>query len=139
MLRHTLATLAYRAVKTLRGAPSGFPEFRVWESSRTPAQILAHMGDLLDWALSLSKGTEEWHDSQPLPWDEEIRRFHAALQALDDCLASDLPLGLRPSACSRARLPTRSHTSARSPCSAARRARPSGERTTSAPKSPPVA
>jgi len=93
MLRHTLATLAYRAAKTLRGAPGGFPEFRVWESSRTPAQILAHMGDLLDWALSLSKGKEEWHDSQPLPWEEEIRRFHAALQALDDCLASDLPLG----------------------------------------------
>jgi hypothetical protein len=93
MLRHTLATLAYRAVKTLRGAPGGFPEFRVSESSRTPAQILAHMGDLLDWALSLSKGKEEWHDSPPLPWEEEIRRFHAALQALDDRLASDLPLG----------------------------------------------
>jgi hypothetical protein len=66
-LRHALATLAYRAAKTLRDAPAGFAEFHVSETSRTPAQVLAHMGDLLDWALSLSQGNERWHDSEPLP------------------------------------------------------------------------
>ncbi|MGC9973284.1 MAG: hypothetical protein ABSE56_22135 [Bryobacteraceae bacterium] len=91
-LRHALATLAYRAAKTLRGAPGGFAEFHVSETSRTPAQILAHMGDLLDWALSLSQGSERWHDSEPLPWEEEVRRFHAALEALDAYLGSGLPL-----------------------------------------------
>lgn len=92
MLRHTLATLAYRAAKTLRDAPAAFAEFRVSKTSRTPAQILAHMGDLFDWALSLSQGNERWHDSEPLPWDQEVRRFHAALEAFDAYLSSGLPL-----------------------------------------------
>jgi hypothetical protein len=50
VLRHTVATLAYRGGKVLDGAPEGFGGFRVSETSRTPAEILAHMGDLLDWA-----------------------------------------------------------------------------------------
>jgi hypothetical protein len=60
LLRHTLATLAYRGGKTLRGAPESFAAFRASEAGRTPAQILAHIGDLLDWALSLSVGKEKW-------------------------------------------------------------------------------
>ena len=56
LLRHTLATLAYRGGKALRGAPSGFADFRVSDGTRTPGQILAHIGDLLDWALLLAQG-----------------------------------------------------------------------------------
>jgi hypothetical protein len=93
LLRHTLATLAYRGGKTLRGAPETFAQFRIGEQGRTPAEILAHIGDLLDWALSIVKGKQEWHDSAPLAWDRETQRFFAALGALDVCLASDLPLG----------------------------------------------
>ena len=96
LLRHALATLAYRGGKALRGAPADFAEFRVAEGSRTPAQILAHIGDLLDWALSIAKSNQEWHDSTPLPLHEEEHRFFVALQALEDYLASDLPLGTTP-------------------------------------------
>lgn len=96
LLRHALATLAYRGGKALRGAPAGFAEFRVADGSRTPAQILAHIGDLLDWALSIAKSNQEWHDSSPLPLHEEEHRFFVALQALEDYLASDLPLGTTP-------------------------------------------
>jgi hypothetical protein len=92
LLRHTLATLAYRGGKTLRGAPGTFAGFRAAEETRTPAEILAHIGDLLDWALSLAKGKQAWNNSQPLPWDEEVQRFHAGLTALDAFLASDAPL-----------------------------------------------
>jgi|SRR5579859_2044122 len=92
-LRHAVATLAYRGGKTLRGAPTGFAEFRASEGTRTPGQILAHVGDLLDWALCIAKGKHEWHDSPPLPWDREVQRFSAALRAFDDYLASTLPLG----------------------------------------------
>ncbi len=67
LLRHTLATLAYRGGKALHGAPEGFTEFRVSETTRTPGQILAHLADLLDWGLALAKGNHEWHDSPPLP------------------------------------------------------------------------
>src|ERR1700730_14929259 len=88
-LRHILATVAYRGAKALRGAPSTFAEFRANESCRTPGQILAHIGDLYDWALSQAKGQEKWSDSKPLPWEDEVKRFFTALKALDDYLASD--------------------------------------------------
>jgi len=94
LLRHALATLAYRGGKSLRGAPAGFAEFRVAETSRTPGQILAHLGDLLDWALSMAEGNQRWQNSAPLPWHEEEHRFFAALQAMEDYLASGQPLGL---------------------------------------------
>ena len=93
LLRHALATLAYRGGKTLRGAPAECAEFRVAEGSRTPAQILAHIGDLLDWALSIAKGNQQWHDSSPRVWHEEEHRFFESLQALEDYLASGEPLG----------------------------------------------
>ena len=92
-LRHTLATLAYRAGKALRDAPPQFAGFTIAAGSRTPAQILAHMGDLIDWALCLARGHHTWHDSTPLPWDQEVARFFAALQAFDAYLDSEQPLG----------------------------------------------
>lgn len=93
LLRHTVAALAYRAAKAFRGAPEGFATFRINESSRTPGQILAHLGDLFDWALGLAEGRHEWHDSPPLSWDMGTQRFFQALRAFDDFLASDEPLG----------------------------------------------
>ena len=93
MLRHALATLAYRAGKAVREAPDSFATFSSGEKGRTPAQILAHMGDLFDWALSICKGTQRWKDSQPLPWSQEVERFFRALGAFDDYLSSDAPLG----------------------------------------------
>ena len=96
LLRHTVATLAYRAGKAIRGVPEGFANSSSGEKGRTPALILAHMGDLMDWALSIAKGKQEWHDSTPLPWAEESARFHKSLQALDDYLASDAPLAVPP-------------------------------------------
>ncbi|HKD15039.1 MAG TPA: hypothetical protein VKE71_10870 [Candidatus Angelobacter sp.] len=93
LLRHTVATVAYRGGKAVRGAPESFAGFKIGEKSRTPAQILAHIGDLYDWALSCANGKQAWHDSKPLPWPQEIQRFFKALQALDDYLVSDAPLG----------------------------------------------
>jgi len=89
LVRHIVATLAYRTGKTLRDAPDSFAEFKVYEQGRTPLQILAHMGDLMDWALSIASGNQRWHDSDPLPWKQEVRRFFAAIEAFDAYLASD--------------------------------------------------
>ena len=89
MLRHTVATLAYRGAKAVRDAPDSFASFKASPTTRTPAEILAHIGDLLDWALSIAQGSETWHNSEPLPWPEEIARFHTALARFDDYLASD--------------------------------------------------
>ena len=92
LLRHTVATVAYRAGKALRGAPSHFDSFHIGDKTRTPAQILAHMGDLFDWALSIAHGQQSWHDSTPLPWAGEITRFYASIEKFDDYLASAEPL-----------------------------------------------
>ncbi|HEV2388325.1 MAG TPA: hypothetical protein VGS20_13845 [Candidatus Acidoferrales bacterium] len=93
LLRHTVATLAYRVGKALGNAPASFPRFRAVPGSRTPEEILAHMGDLFDWALALADGKHAWHDSKPLPWDQEVSRFFTALEAFDRRLASDAKLG----------------------------------------------
>ncbi len=92
MLRHTLATLAYRGGKALRDAPTGFAGFRAGETTRTAGEILAHVGDLLDWALSIAKGQETWREAEPLPWERGAERFFAALGTLDARLASGAPL-----------------------------------------------
>jgi hypothetical protein len=92
MLRHVLATVAYRGGKAVRGAPADFAAFRAGPTSRSPAEILAHAGDLYDWALSMASGTEQWHNSQPLDWDAEVDRFFHALAAFDAFLSSSQPL-----------------------------------------------
>jgi hypothetical protein len=92
LLRHAIATIAYRGGKVVRGAPADFSSFSTCEGCRSAGQILAHIGDLLDWALSITKGQQEWHNSQPQFWQDDVNRFHAALVALDCYLASDQPL-----------------------------------------------
>jgi len=92
LLRHTVATVAYRGGKALRAAPDHFASFHIGDKTRTPGQILAHMGDLFDWALSIAQGKPAWHDATPLPWNAEIDRFFAALKKFDDFLASGEPL-----------------------------------------------
>jgi hypothetical protein len=92
LLRHTVATVAYRAGKALRDAPDHFGSFHIGDKTRTPAQILAHMGDLFDWATSIAEGKQAWHDSPPLAWNAEVERFFGAVKKFDDLLASGEPL-----------------------------------------------
>jgi hypothetical protein len=92
LLRHMVATLAYRGGKAIRNAGPGFAVYGSPETSRTPAKILAHIGDLMDWALAMSEGRRDWTDSTPLPWEKECERFFASLKKFDDFLASDKPL-----------------------------------------------
>ncbi len=91
-LRHILATIAYRGAKAIRNAGPNFADYCPAETSRTPAKILAHVGDLMDWGLAMSEGRREWHDSTPLAWEKECERFFTALKKFDDYLASEKPL-----------------------------------------------
>ncbi len=92
MIRHTIATLAYRAAKTMRGAEAEFASFRPAPGANTPVSIVAHMGDLFDWALSLAQGKGKWNSADPLDWTPECERFFRTLQAFDDELASGRPI-----------------------------------------------
>lgn len=95
-LRHAVATLAYRGGKAIASPPDGFSSFQINETSRTPGQILAHIGDLLDWALSIAQGDQKWSNSNPQSWEDDVTRFFAGLEALDSYLASDNPIGAAP-------------------------------------------
>jgi len=94
MLRHSVATLAYRAAKVLRDTPPEFAAYRVNETTRTPAEILSHLGDLLDWGLAMAQGRQAWQDSGPLAWESGVARFFAAMDRFDEFLASDEALGV---------------------------------------------
>ncbi|MDQ3674646.1 MAG: hypothetical protein M3365_09760 [Gemmatimonadota bacterium] len=93
LLRHALATVAYRGAKACRDAPRDFADTRLTPDSRTAREILAHIGDLYDWAAQMAKGNWTWHTAAPLPWPEEIARFHRTLGEFDALLAGDAPLG----------------------------------------------
>ncbi len=90
LLRHTLATLAYRATRTLENAPINFGDFS--SAGRRPVEILAHMGDLVTWAHNTAQGDPSWRATRPLPWPQEGQRFFEALAAFDALLASRTPL-----------------------------------------------
>jgi hypothetical protein len=86
-LRHTLATLSYRLEKALRDAPEGFAGYPDGDPQNA-AKVLAHIGDLFDWALSMVQGAQKWHNSTPLPWSQEVDRVRAAIAAFDRELAT---------------------------------------------------
>lgn len=96
MLRHTVATLAYRGGKAIRGAPADFGAFRIGDQTRAPLEILSHLGDLLEWAFSLAEGQERWPEPTVRTWTEEAERFYNWILRLDDFLASGQPLKAPP-------------------------------------------
>lgn len=95
-LRLSLATLAYRAGKTVRGTPDAFGQYRHSQDSNSCVEILAHMGDLMDWAVRMCQGESRWTTATPLPWEREIERFFGCLKAIDDYLASGAPIRWEP-------------------------------------------
>ncbi len=94
MLRHLVATLAYRAAKVLRDVPPDFGGFQVGPAGRRPVQIVAHMADLMAWAVTLAHGAYVWKAEGSDDWNTERGRFFDGLAALDGALESGaLPAG----------------------------------------------
>lgn len=87
LLRHTVATLAYRAGKVLRDVPEGFADVRLAPESRSAGEILAHMVDLLAWGERLARGEYRWAAGGLPDWDTSVDRFFGGLAALDSALA----------------------------------------------------
>lgn len=86
-LRHALATLAYRAEKTLRDVPEGFADFRPSSTSRTPLALVAHLGDLIEWGERMARrGDMKWAPVAQLSLPAATDRFFRALAALDEAL-----------------------------------------------------
>jgi hypothetical protein len=92
LLRHLLATLAYRGGIAIVDAPENFAEFRIHETTRNAGEILAHMGDLVEGSLYLVKGEFVYLQSLPQKWDDDVKRFFNAIKEFDLYLASAAPL-----------------------------------------------
>src|SRR5207248_11526600 len=88
LLRHALATLAYRGGKAMHNAPANFADYRCGEMSRMPGQILAHIGDLLDWSLSIARRTQTWRGSEMEEWKQEVETLLSGMKDVDVFLAS---------------------------------------------------
>ncbi len=86
--RHLVATLAYRAAKVLRNVPPGFGDARFGASPRRPVVIVAHMADLMAWAVRFTSGEMVWKAEGSDDWDVEVQRFWDGMSALDRALAS---------------------------------------------------
>lgn len=83
VVRHLVATLAYRAAKALRGVPPGFAARAAAPGSRTPVQIVAHLADLMAWGVTIARGVQTWQAGGGQDWDVEVARFFGGLEALD--------------------------------------------------------
>ena len=94
LLRHMVATVLFRGRIAIANTPPDFAEFRVTPETRSPAEILAHIGDLLVGTRVLLQGDLVELRSSPLEWNQEGQRFFAAAKELDAFLASDTPLAL---------------------------------------------
>jgi hypothetical protein len=90
-LRQLAATLAYRASKVLRDVPPSFSSFTCGDSTRTPVRIVAHMGDLMAWGVTIADGDIKWNAGGSDDWDREVARFFEGLAALDRALSAESP------------------------------------------------
>jgi len=98
MLRHTVATLAYRAGKVLRDVPADFATFRAAPGSRSALDIVSHMGDLMAWAERFARGEARWEAGGVGDWPAAVDQFFARLAAFDaalaDAAATSYPAGV---------------------------------------------
>lgn len=88
IVRHMTATLAYRAAKVLRDAPPEFASASFGSATRRPVQIVAHLADLMAWAVTLARGEYVWKAEGSDDSDAELRRFFDGLAALDGELSA---------------------------------------------------
>jgi hypothetical protein len=93
VLRHLTATLAYRAAKALRDVPADFGGRSFGDTTRQPVRIVAHLADLMAWAVSIAQGRYVWKPEGGGEWRTEVSRFFAGLEALDGALAAGCPPG----------------------------------------------
>lgn len=89
VVRHLVATLAYRAAKVLRDVPPDFATRPFGDSTRVPVAIVAHLGDLMAWGVSIARGGYVWKPEGGRDWRTEVDRFFEHLSAIDRELASD--------------------------------------------------
>ena len=88
LLRHMLATIAYRFQKTVRNTTEEFGVFRNTRDTRTPIEIINHMYDVLNKTkIFIEKERYDKTSTAQLELRLEIERFHRVLNNLDVVLS----------------------------------------------------
>ncbi len=90
LLRHFLATIAYRTQKALRGAPDSFASFRAGVNLRTPHEIIWHMTGVLGYARTFFQAGV-WQPDRLGDFGDEVCRLHLVLEDLGCLLERETP------------------------------------------------
>lgn len=90
MVRHFLASLAYRFHKAVADAPEGFDVFEPGYGIRSPLIIVRHMNGVLGYGkVAVETGDfDYWHKHPSLDWKGEVALVHETLHEIDTVLSS---------------------------------------------------
>lgn len=86
ILRHMVASIAYRGSRSLRNPPPGFENIRLADDGMTARELVLHMTNVTAFSLAVVTNTERVR-YEALDWKGEIDRFYALLGELDARLA----------------------------------------------------
>jgi hypothetical protein len=90
LIRHFVATIAYRATKALRDAPITYAEISAGKGARSAREIIHHITGVLTYAHSFFEHYESTY-LEDQPWHTEIHRFYEVLSKLDRSLQERAP------------------------------------------------
>lgn len=88
LLRHSVATLAYRAANSLKDAPIEMEEARLCEGGMSGREVVDHMSDVLLWGAGHVTGNPRWATANSPNWEMACDRFWTALAGFDLILES---------------------------------------------------
>ena len=83
ILRHFLASIAYRFQAVVKEVPPNFGNFDARQGIRTPSEIVRHMTHVLMYARCCFSTKVITSSPFPLAFEEEVLRFHETLEKLD--------------------------------------------------------
>ncbi len=91
LLRHLVATIAYRSRLVIRDAPEGYDTLRLAEGGMTAGELVNHMTNVLGYLRSrITDGERTRHDL--IDWDAEVARFYGMLGEIDRAFAVGVEL-----------------------------------------------
>lgn len=90
LLRHLVATIAYRASIALHGFPREAAARAPIDGARTPLEVLSHLADLMHAAAAMAHGRERQPPVVDVSWEAGEARLYGGLEALDAAIAAGL-------------------------------------------------
>ncbi len=91
MMRHLVATIAFRASRAFRDAPAGFEDARLADDGWCAKELVLHMTNVLAFAYATLTQTDRVRH-EPRDWAGEVERFYTILGEIDAKLAAGASL-----------------------------------------------